>query len=174
MDLWLGFASPIGAALGDVVAVSVSFPGLGAVLAASPLAFAVMKRSGAASLVWLGVRLWRSPVVPLSVGDGPAGEPTGRMMRTAFTVTTLNPKRIISFAAFMPQFVDAAVPAVSQVIARSLTFVGIAVGLVGGYALPGGRAGRLFRSPRAMRLVNRADDGALVGAGAMTATLGRA
>lgn len=171
------FASLIGVALGDATAIAVSFLGMGAVLAASSDLFLIMKWAGAAYLVWLGVKLWRAPVTLPGMGPGVGPDsprqPPLTMLRTAFTVTVLNPKGILFFTAFMPQFIDPAAPAVPQMLILGGTFVALALSIVTGFAVLGARARHLFRSPAAMRAFNRVGGGVLIGAGALTATLKR-
>lgn len=167
-------ASLVGVALGDATAIAVSFLGMGAVLATSAELFLVMKWAGAAYLVWLGVKLWRAPVTLPGVDADAPRLPPLTMMRTAFTVTVLNPKGILFFTAFMPQFIDPAAPALPQMLILGGTFVGLALSIVTGFAVLGARARHLFRSPAAMRAFNRVGGGVLIGAGALTATLKRA
>ncbi|NYZ11961.1 LysE family transporter [Azospirillum sp. RWY-5-1] len=166
-------AGLIGVALGDATAIAVSFLGMGAVLATSAELFLIMKWAGAAYLVWLGLKLWRAP--PALPGGDPVAprQPSLTMLRTAFMVTVLNPKGILFFTAFMPQFIDPAAPALPQMMILGGTFVALALSIVTGFAVMGARARHLFRSPAAMRTFNRVGGGVLIGAGALTATLKR-
>ena len=99
-------ATVAGVALGDFTAMTASMLGLGALLATSAAIFTVLKWAGAAYLVWLGIKLWRAPVADTSAPD--AGEaPVERPIRIFFhtyVVTALNPKSIVFFVAFLPQF----------------------------------------------------------------------
>jgi len=166
------FASMIGVALGDITAMALSLLGLGAVLAASAEAFFVLKWLGAAYLVYLGLKMWRAPAgLPAAFDGAPAVQPIRTMIAKAFTVTVLNPKGILFFSAFMPQFVDPAAPLAPQMAILGGTFVGLGFCIIGGYALLSGRLRGLFASPAAMRRFNRASGSALIGAGAMTAAL---
>lgn len=99
-----------GGALGFVAVIALSMFGIGALLKTSAHALVVMKWVGGAYLVWLGVQVWRAP----PVGDGltiqgGAGHRSGRSLfqqgaLSAFT----NPKAVLFFAAFLPQFIDPA------------------------------------------------------------------
>ena len=170
------FASMIGVVLGDVVAMAASFVGLGAVLAASAGLFTAMKWVGAAYLVYLGVRLWLAPAVPPESGSNPAATrlPVRTMVWRAFAVTVLNPKGILFFTAFMPQFMDPREPALPQMLLLGGTFIGLVLPIMTAYVLMSGRVRRLLRTPAALRLFNRIGGGALIGAGVLTATLKRA
>ena len=161
-----------GVMAGDAVAMTASLAGLGAVLATSATAFAVLKWAGAAYLVWLGVRMWRRTAAgAVPVADDASPRALGLR---AFVVTALNPKGIAFFVAFVPQFVDPARPLLPQVAFLEATFVTLAGLNVLGYALLAGRARRAVLRPATLRLLNRAGAGALVGAGAITATMQRA
>ena len=97
--------SVIGVGLGDVTAMVVSFAGLGAVLAASATLFTALKFVGAAYLIWLGIGLLRAKPDPSVLTD--VQPSTGRqLIRQAWIVTALNPKGIVFFIAFVPQFMD--------------------------------------------------------------------
>ncbi len=163
----------VGVALGDLVAMTAAMLGVGALLAASATLFTAVKWVGAAWLVWLGLKLWRAggAAAAEARADAPAAS---RMMGHAFLVTVLNPKSILFFVAFAPQFVDPARAFWPQMAALTATFVALAFVNALGYALAGARAGRLTRSPRAMRMVNRVGGGALMAAGAAAALTRRA
>ena len=87
------------------------------------------------------------------------------MLAHAWLVTTLNPKSIVFFVAFLPQFLDPARPFWPQMAIFEATFVLLAFANAFGYALLAARARRLARNPRAIRLVNRAGGTALIAAG---------
>ncbi|WP_207477831.1 LysE family translocator [Arenibaculum pallidiluteum] len=97
----------LGGVCGFMVLVAASLAGLGALLAASEAAFTVAKWVGAAYLVYLGFRLWRAPAprVATAEAQGPGGEDGGlRLFVQGFLVAVSNPKALIFFAAFLPQF----------------------------------------------------------------------
>lgn len=150
-----------GVALGDLTAMTLSLAGLGAILATSATLFTALKWVGAAYLVWLGVRLWRAPVEP---GAAPplAG---GRALRQAWLVTALNPKGIVFFVAFVPQFIDPARPFALQAVVLVATFVTLAAANAAIYAALAGRLSGAVRRPAVRRALNRVGGGVLVGAG---------
>jgi threonine/homoserine/homoserine lactone efflux protein len=155
----------IGVALGDFTAMTLSLLGVGALLAASATAFTIVKWLGAAYLIYLGVQLWRAG------GGGAAAEPRtaatrpGRMLAHAWLVTTLNPKSIVFFVAFLPQFLDPAGDFLTQLLIFEATFLVLAFANAFAYAALAARARRLAARPGVIRAVNRVGGSALMGAG---------
>jgi threonine/homoserine/homoserine lactone efflux protein len=159
-----------GVAGGDLVAMTLSLAGLGALMATSAALFTALKWIGAAYLVWLGVKLWRAPVEP---GAAPAiGQ--GRAARDAFLVTALNPKSIAFFVAFVPQFLDPARPFPPQAALLVVSFVVLGAMNALAYAMLAGRLARAVRRPWVRRAFNRVGGGMLIGAGLATAAMRRA
>ena len=159
-----------GVALGDLVAMTVSLAGLGALLATSATLFTVLKWVGAAYLVYLGIRLWRAPVPDAM--DAPVSRDTGRRaFRQAFVVTMLNPKSIAFFVAFVPQFVNPHTASLLDLAILEATFVALAAFNAALYALLAGQARRLLTAPVWRRRLNRTGGTALIGAGGATAAL---
>ncbi len=154
-----------GVALGDLTAMSLSLAGLGAILAASSAAFTALKWIGAAYLVWLGVKMWRAPVTAEAAPPLRAG----RAMREAYVVTALNPKSIVFFVAFVPQFLDPTRPFLVQAVVLVATFVTLAAANAALYAVLAGRLSGAVRRPGLRRLLNRAGGTMLMGAGVAVA-----
>jgi threonine/homoserine/homoserine lactone efflux protein len=159
-----------GVALGDFTAMTASMLGLGALLAASAALFTVLKWVGAAYLVYLGVRLWRAPVGDDAVEVVAPVERPGRIFLHAYAVTALNPKSIVFFIAFLPQFLDSATPLVRQLVIFEATFLVLATVNALSYALLASAARRTIRKPRVQRAVNRVGGSLLIGAGALAVT----
>ena len=128
-----GFRRTIATALGGVsgflVLIVASLAGLGALLAASEAAFAVLKYLGAAYLVYLGVRLWRAPGAFADSADRKDQPPKKAgpfaLFRSGFLVAVSNPKALIFFAAFLPQFMQADAPLWLQFLILGGTFAGV-------------------------------------------------
>lgn len=120
-----GLASVAGVALGNLGNAVAASLGLAALFALSSLAFTVVKLAGAAYLVWLGVHALRSAPAPVA-GGVPAPAPRARLFRDGFLVALLNPKTALFFAAFLPQFIDAAASPAAQTLLLSGLFVLIA------------------------------------------------
>jgi threonine/homoserine/homoserine lactone efflux protein len=159
-----------GVALGDFTAMTASMLGLGALLAASAALFTVLKWVGAAYLVYLGVRLWRAPVGDDAVEVVAPVERPGRIFLHAYAVTALNPKSIVFFIAFLPQFLDSAAPVLRQLVIFEASFLVLATVNALGYALLASAARRTIRKPRVQRAVNRVGGSLLIGAGALAVT----
>lgn len=145
--------------------------GLGAVLATSETAFMVVKFVGAAYLVWLGIQKWRAPAVPVDAGL-PAVRRHGLFLQ-GMLVNLTNPKAVIFIGALVPQFVNAAAPALPQyaLIAATLCLTDVVVMSI--YALAAARLGRWLHDPQAIRLQNRLFGGLFVSAGALLAGASR-
>jgi threonine/homoserine/homoserine lactone efflux protein len=155
-----------GVALGDLTAISLSLVGVGALLAASAELFTVLTWIGAAYLIWLGIRLWRAPVN--EEGAAPVAKRSSlTMLGHAWLVTALNPKSILFFVAFLPQFLDPTAPYAHQAVLLVVTFVSLAAINALAYALLAGAAGGAIRRPQVRRTINRAGGGVLIGAGVM-------
>ncbi|MDQ0036287.1 threonine/homoserine/homoserine lactone efflux protein [Variovorax boronicumulans] len=169
-----GVSPAVIAASGRLVAfalmIAVAGLGMGAVLVASELAFDVIKYIGAAYLVWIGIRLLRAPTPTADVqSQGTAAPPSLRALaRQEFTVAAGNPKAILVFTAFFPQFVVPGAYASSYVLlgATFLVFELVAIAL---YALLGARMRRLANGSRAMRWFNKVSGSMMVGFGLILA-----
>ncbi|WOS61539.1 LysE family translocator [Sinorhizobium fredii] len=169
-------ATVAGVALGDFTAMTASMLGLGALLAASATIFTVLKWIGAAYLVWLGIKLWKAPVAGSSKNDseGPAAERPLRIFLHAYAVTALNPKSIIFFVAFLPQFLDLSRPLLAQMAIFETTFLVLAAANAMLYASLASAAGNTIRKPNVRRFVNRTGGSLLIGAGLLSLGLKRA
>ena len=105
----------LGLILGILFVLSIVAAGLGAILAASTLAFSIVKWLGVAYLIWLGIQQWRAPAFAI---DAEAGQPVGATRRElvlrGFLVNATNPKGIVFMLAVLPQFIDPAAPQAIQ------------------------------------------------------------
>jgi threonine/homoserine/homoserine lactone efflux protein len=168
-----GWATVPGVALGDITCKTLYFVGLGAVLSASALVFQAVKWAGAAYLVYLGVRLWFAPAVVPDADLVRRSASRWRMLGHAWAVTSLNPKGIVFFVAFVPQFLVPAAPVVPQLLLLGVTFSTIATLNSIAYTLLAGSVRVAVREPHLLRAVNRVGGSILIGAGLMTAGLRR-
>lgn len=165
-------ASAAGVAAGDLIAMTASLLGLGALVMASATAFTVLKWIGAVYLVWLGIKLIRSAPTK---GLAPVRDVTtkGVFGHTA-AVTALNPKSIAFFIAFVPQFIQTTEPLLPQFVTLIATFVTLAAINAFAYALLADRLRRLIARPDILTWITRTGGATLIGMGIPTATLRRA
>ena len=116
-----------GGALGFVTIIALSMFGIGALLKASLTWLTVMKWVGGAYLVWLGVQVWRSPPIGIDVGEKIDERPSWSLFRQGALSALTNPKAILFFAAFLPQFIDPARSLVVQFAIMASTFAVIEI-----------------------------------------------
>ena len=153
--------------LGLIMAASVA--GLGALLMASEQLFALIKYAGAAYLIYLGIKTWRSVPTPVQEvsEDGRSAHTPWAMFRTGLLVSLSNPKAFIFFTALFPQFMDARLPQAPQLVILATSFVVIESSWQMAYAGGGSRLAGWLNTARRLTLVNRFSGGAFVGAGVL-------
>ena len=160
-----------GVALGDFTAMTASMLGLGALLAASAALFTGLKWIGAAYLIYLGIKLWRAPVSTGAVNEAAEmpNETPLRIFLHTYVVTALNPKSIIFFVAFLPQFLDTTRPLLPQMIIFEVTFLVLATINAALYGTLASMARQTIRRPSVQRTVNRVGGSLMIGAGLLAA-----
>ncbi|WP_148862683.1 LysE family translocator [Marinobacter fonticola] len=162
-----------GVLLGDLVAMTLSLIGLGAVLATSATLFLALKWLGVGYLFYLGVKAWREEPRP----NSPLLEETYTskvgMFKSSFLVTALNPKDIIFFVAFLPQFVSTESSVVPQLLILMTTFLGVVSLTITSFAVFAGSIRHKIQSIQARKRLNKLGGGALVGAAAFASTMQR-
>lgn len=150
-----------GAALSDLLLIGAVGCGLGALLQASEQLFSLVKWVGAVYLLYLAWVLWRAPTRMIS----DAYKPTVATGRAAFfralIVGLSNPKGLLFFAAFLPQFIQPAESVAPQYVLLAIISASIDCIMMLAYALGGRLAMRRF-SARVMRWINRSCAGMLV------------
>jgi threonine/homoserine/homoserine lactone efflux protein len=121
-----------GGALGFVVVIALSMFGIGALLKTSLVWLTVLKWLGGAYLVWLGIQVWRSPPIGLQLSGEAGARGGGSMFRQGALSALTNPKALLFFAAFLPQFIDPARSLVLQfaIMAGSFAVIEIATELL--------------------------------------------
>ena len=167
-------ATAAGVAAGDFIAMTASLAGLGALVLASATLFTALKWIGAAYLVYLGVKLFRS-APSATFGDlKPKGAPSARgVFAHAATVTALNPKSIVFFIAFVPQFLRPESALLPQFTVLVATFVGLATMNALAYALLADRVRRKVARPAVLAWLSRIGGGVLIAMGVATAAFRR-
>ncbi|MUZ76208.1 LysE family translocator [Agrobacterium vitis] len=165
-------ATVAGVALGDFTAMTASMLGLGALLATSAMIFTLLKYIGAAYLIYLGIKLWRAPVMvsqEVSDENPPTAEQPLKIFLHTYVVTALNPKSILFFVAFLPQFLNTAEPLALQMVIFEATFLVLATLNAATYALMASMARKSIRKPNVQRWVNRTGGSLMIGAGLVAA-----
>ena len=161
-----GLLTVAGTATAMVAQLSLVALGLTAVLGRFGAWFEGLRWVGVAYLVALGIAHWRAPPVDLTLTRPDPMAPRVILTR-ALLVSLTNPKTLLFFGAFFPQFIVAGAPVGLQVAVLSATFLVIAVAVDGMWALLAGRARHLLATRG--RLRNRVSGGVLMGAGAVLA-----
>lgn len=168
-------ATVAGVALGDFTAMTASMLGLGALLTTYAALFTVLKWIGAAYLIYLGIKLWRAPVRESELQEEASAVSVKpmRIFLHTYMVTALNPKSIIFFVAFLPQFLDVNRPLLAQMVIFEVTFLVLATLNAGLYGLLASTARTTIRSPRVQKAVNRTGGTLMIGAGFLAAGMRR-
>ena len=156
-----GMLNVAGTQAGLAIMMATVVAGLSTVIAVMGVWFDWIRLAGAAYLVWLGWKLLRSPD---DLGQARAAAPRGGFFLQGLLVILSNPKGLLWFGAFIPQFVDPAGAYVGQIVLLGVTAMAVALVSDGAYALLTGRAGALLSRSR-VRLVSRVSGAFLVGGG---------
>ncbi|MNF41092.1 Homoserine/homoserine lactone efflux protein [compost metagenome] len=170
-----GYWNAVGLQLALALQIAIVAAGVGAILATSELAFAVIKWFGVAYLAYLGWKQWVAPVGELA--EASAGRPLGRplsLVLRGFVVNASNPKAIVFILAVLPQFLDPARPLLTQYLLMAATMIGVDLVVMAGYTGLAARVLRLLRTPRQQRLLNRTFASLFVAAAGLLALVRRA
>jgi threonine/homoserine/homoserine lactone efflux protein len=116
-------ATILGGALGFATVIGLSMFGIGALLAASAQLLIVMKFVGGAYLIWLGIQVWRSPSLGETKAAVSINVSSFLLFRQGALAALTNPKGILFFVAFLPQFIDPAISLLTQFVVMASTFV---------------------------------------------------
>lgn len=177
-----GVRSALVSALGSITAVCIVMTvcaiGLGAALATSEKIFGAIKWFGVVYLVWLGFKMFRSRESGFGDGTDGAAMPTPAKSFTGlylqgFLVGASNPKALLFFTAFFPQFLNPAQPQLPQFLILGATFICCELFGLMTYANFAARIAPWWRAPGRARRFNQVTGAAFVGAGALLATVHR-
>jgi len=157
-----GLLNVAGTQLGLGLMMAILVVGLSSVIAAMGWLFDWLRWAGAAYLIWIGFKLLRSPEAIAQATATPA--PRGGFLVQGFLVLMANPKALLWFGAFIPQFVDANGNYVAQLVVLGLTAMASATLTDGAYAILGGRT-RRFMSESRVKLAQRVSGLFLIGGG---------
>jgi threonine/homoserine/homoserine lactone efflux protein len=153
----------LGVQVGLAIVIGIVGVGLTSLMATMGYWFDWVRFAGAAYLVWLGIKLIRFPVAAVDA-DAPPPPPRGGFFLQGFLVLLSNPKVLVFFGAFIPQFVDMNKDHLSQVALLGVTFMVTGAITDSILALLAGRARLFFSGPRT-RLVSRISGGFMIGGG---------
>ena len=162
-----------GVFLGDITAMSLSVLGLGTVLAASAVLFHIIKWIGAFYLIYLGLSILfsrKKTENELVIKEKFSGIKT---LKQAYFITSLNPKGIIFFVAFFPQFINHHGDYFNQILIMGISFLFIATINTLFYSFFAGTVGEHIKKPEVKKIFDFTGAGALIGAGIFTAAARR-
>ncbi|MEJ3405790.1 LysE family transporter [Rathayibacter sp. YIM 133350] len=160
-SLTVGFRRSFWGILGQqaalVIHIVIVALGVGVLVASSPLAFNIIRYAGAIYLVYLGVRQFLAkPTVDADAQSALSDESAASLFRRGLWVNLLNPKAVVFFLAFLPQFIRAGEPLVPQYLVITATVVVIDVLVMWFFfAATAGSFRRFTRNERGQRVMNR-------------------
>ena len=157
-----GLLNVAGTQLGLALMMAILVVGLSSVIAAMGWLFDWLRWAGAAYLVWLGWKLLRAPEAMVDIQK--SSVPKGGFLLQGFLVLMANPKALLWFGAFLPQFIDPTGNYVGQIVLLGVTAMAVALVSDGAYAVVTGRASAMLSRKR-VRLVSRLSGGFLIGGG---------
>lgn len=111
-----------GGVIGFVALIGLSMLGIGALLVASSGALRALKLLGGAYLVWLGVQLWRAPAIRLTSAQATVRMGAAGLFRQGLLAAITNPKALLFYGAFLPQFIDPGRHLLRQFVVMAGTF----------------------------------------------------
>ena len=159
--------SVVGNGLGLTAQVALVAVGLGTVVAASATAYTAIKVAGAAYVIWLGIQAIRHRADARLALAAAVPVRRGHPVRIGFTVGATNPKTIVFFVAFLPQFTDPTGPVALQTMLLGLVFGAMAVVSDGTWAIAAGTARDWFaRRPSRLDALSATGGTMMVGLGA--------
>jgi len=161
-----------GVALGDSTSLVLSLVGLGALLSTSAFYFTVVKWIGGLYLFYLGIKFFRAGVSSTELAAHAVPGSRWRLFANTYFVTALNPKSIVFFVAFLPQFISPSADVARQLWILAVTFVVMATINATLYAVFAASVRRVLSSPRVQRRFNFAG-GSLLSAAGLWALLAR-
>ena len=160
-----GLATVAGSTIGNAILVAAGALGLCTAFVLLVDLFNIIRWLGAGYLIWLGIREWRAKGADLD--DATTGKPRSKcaVFWQGIVVAVTNPKTILFYAAFFPQFIEPIAPLAPQLLLMSLTFVVIAATFDTGYALLAGRVRGILAGARRAKFRSRITGGLLIGTG---------
>ena len=159
-----GIAYGAGTVAGILVFLTLAAFGLSVIAAEMSVVMTFLRYAGAAYLIWMGVKLWTAqPVVP-DVQPRTGGRSLFATFATGVALNLGNPKMPLFYVALLPNVVGIALTP-GDVVTLAAIILAVEALVIGGHVFLAGRARTLLRTPKAVRRVNRAAGGVMVGAG---------
>jgi threonine/homoserine/homoserine lactone efflux protein len=158
-------AAGVGRLLAFVVMIALAATGLAMVLQTSAILFLIIKTLGAMYLLYVAWGLWHAKVVVDNPIESKQKAPIGVLIRQEFWMAAGNPKAILIFTAFLPQFVDTALSTTKQFAVLGLLFLALEWIAIAIYALLGSYLKQWFDAPKRKRVFNRCCASLLASAG---------
>ncbi len=155
--------------VGEAIWLSLAVWGLSALAQTFHLAFVAIKWLGVGYLLYLAWKMWKAPIEQ-GAGALPVRDSAFRMFAAGLALTLGNPKIMVFYLALLPTILDLGQVTVLGWAELTLTMALVLIAIDLGWVLLATRARSLLRSPRAMRLANRAGAGMMAGAAAAIAT----
>ena len=169
-----GYITVFGLVLGIWTQLLVIGLGLGALVAASPSAFLVVKWAGVAYLVWLGIAQWRAPAVPLAQRTLETSQITRRaMIFRGWTINAVNPKGTVFMLAVVPQFLVLSDPLLPQYLLIGATLSLTDFVVMAGYTALAAKVLTALKEVSHVRAMNRVFGAFFVLAGTLLALFKR-
>lgn len=159
----------LGMVMSDIVYLIMACFGLAAIASSWETAFLIIRYAGAAYLIYLGWKMWVSPVSSASLQGEQTSKTEVASFIQGFMISASNPKVILFYVAFLPTFMDLTVLNGSDIVLASLlAFTALLLGLML-IAAGASQARRFMKSERSMRSLNRTAGGIMASAGAFLA-----
>jgi threonine/homoserine/homoserine lactone efflux protein len=159
-----------GLILGDLIWLAVAILGLAVVAQSFHEIFLVIKYAGAAYLIYLAYRMWTAPAVPHDVAADRSREGDLRLFIGGLALTLGNPKVVAFYLALLPNLIDLTRAGLTGYVELASVSIIVLSAAFGAYIVAAARARALFRSVRAMRLLNRVGGTMIAGAAVAVAT----
>jgi threonine/homoserine/homoserine lactone efflux protein len=176
-----GFRASMSTALGSLTAIvsimTLSFSGLGVVIATSEVAFNIIKWSGAVYLIYLGYKALTSKQETYQIPDRdrmPSIATKKSLYITGFIVGASNPKAIVFFTALFPQFINTSEPLLIQYLAFAITFTIMELSWLTIYSYLGARSSNWLLKEGRAKYFNRITGGVFISAGVFLSTSSKA
>lgn len=155
---------------GDLVWFTFAATGLAALAQTAYAVFVAVKYAGAAYLLYLAYRLWTSPPKIVEETTAEQGNKASQLFLGGLALTLANPKTIVFFLALLPTVVSLDTLDLAGFLEIVVAICIVLPLVLGAYAVAAARARRFFKSPRAIRNLNRGTGVALAGAAVAVAT----